>query len=363
MKKIVLAIMAACSISAAQAQDSLSTESWFKKNKVFQNLDISVTAGTTGIGIDVASKIGDYVQLRAGYEYMPRFHKSIYFPVEVGGEPARQYDADGKPIETRFDRLSKLLTEVTGFQVEDEVEMVGKPTVNNFKFLVDVFPFKENKHWHFTAGFYWGPSQFAYAENALTASTSLVAVGLYNSLYYHAVNDLPIYEGASIITEEMRNKFLSYGRMGFPIGEFTHDIYGYFKEDVYCWEFGNPDYKYGEIMYHKGEYGLIHQKGETYNMEPDVDGTVSVRAKSNSFKPYLGFGYGGRLLKNRDDWHVSFDAGAMFWGGKPALYTHDGINLTEDITNARGKVGDWIDLLGGIKVFPVLSVRFTKTIF
>jgi hypothetical protein len=98
-------------------------------------------------------------------------------------------------------------------------------------------------------------------------------------------------------------------------------------------------------------------------MEPDVDGTVSVRAKSNSFKPYLGFGYGGRLLKNRDDWHVSFDAGAMFWGGTPALYTHDGINLTEDITNARGKVGDWIDLLGGIKVFPVLSVRFTKTIF
>ena len=87
MKKIVLAILAACSISAAQAQDSLSTESWFKKNKVFQNLDVSVTAGTTGIGIDVASKIGDYVQLRAGYEYMPRFHKSIYFPVEVGGEP------------------------------------------------------------------------------------------------------------------------------------------------------------------------------------------------------------------------------------------------------------------------------------
>ena len=54
MKKIVLEILAACSISAAQAQDSLSTESWFKKNKVFQNLDVSVTAGTTGIGIDVA---------------------------------------------------------------------------------------------------------------------------------------------------------------------------------------------------------------------------------------------------------------------------------------------------------------------
>ena len=356
MKKYLIAITAAFALlTAAQAQDSLKTESWFKQNRVFQNLDLSVTAGTTGIGIDVASKIGDYVQLRAGYEFMPRFKKSIYFPVEVGGQPAKLYDANGNRIESRFDRLSEILTEVTGFQVEDEVEMVGKPTINNFKFLVDVFPFKQNKHWHFTAGFYWGPSQFAYAENSVTAATSLVAVGMYNSMYYHAINDLPVYDGYSIISEDMRDKFISYGRMGFPIGEFTRDIYGYFPETVYG--------EYGEIIHEAGEYGLLYQKGETYNMEPGADGMVKVRAKSNSFKPYLGFGYGGRLLKNRDDWHVSFDAGAMFWGGTPALYTHDGINLTEDITNARGKVGDWIDLLGGIKVYPVLSVRFTKTLF
>ena len=364
MKKIILLIAAAWTINVAQAQDSTAVTpaassfnlgSWMKQNQIFQNLDLSVTAGTTGIGIDVASKIGNYVQLRAGYEFMPRFSKSIYFPVEVGGQAAKLYDENGNRIESRFDRLSKILTEVTGFQVDDEVEMVGKPTLNNFKFLVDVFPFKENKHWHFTAGFYWGPSQFAYAENSVTAATSLISVGMYNSMYYHAIYDLPIYEGASPITEEMRNKFLSYGRMGFPIGEFTHDIYGYFKETEYD--------DYGHIIHEAGEYGLIHQKGETYNMEPGSDGMVKVRAKSNSFKPYLGFGYGGRLLKNRDDWKVSFDAGAMFWGGTPDLYTHDGINLTEDITNARGKVGDWIDFIGGVKVYPVLSVRFTKTIF
>ena len=357
MKKFLLAIAATFAMTAVHAQDAdtICTDNWFQKNRVFQNLDVSVTAGTTGIGIDVASKLGDYVQLRAGYEFMPRFNKSIYFPVEVGGQAAKLYDENGNRIESRFDKLSKVLTEVTGFQVEDEVEMVGKPTINNFKFLVDVFPFKNNKHWHFTAGFYWGPSQFAYAENSTQAMTSLIAVGMYNSMYYHAVNDLPIYEGASPISEEMRNKFLSYGRMGFPVGEFTHDIYGYYPQDVYG--------KYGEIIHHKGEYGLLHEQGETYMMEPDTDGMVKVRAKSNSFKPYLGFGYGGRLLKGRDDWHVSFDAGAMFWGGTPALYTHDGINLTEDITNGRGKVGDWIDLISGVKVFPVLSVRFTKTIF
>jgi hypothetical protein len=338
MKKIVLAILAACSISAAQAQDSLSTESWFKKNKVFQNLDVSVTAGTTGIGIDVASKIGDYVQLRAGYEFMPRFKKSIYFPVEVGGQPAKAYDATGNRIETRFDKLSKMLKDMTGFQVEDEIEMVGKPTINNFKFLVDVFPFKQNKHWHFTAGFYWGPSKFAEAENSTQAMSTLLAVSMYNQLYEKCVKNEPMIDiegdgteenpGASItLPYAYRQRIKNYGRMGFHVGD---------KKDT----------------------------GERYEMEPDPDDDmVKVQARSNSFKPYLGFGYGGRLLKNRDDWHVSFDAGAMFWGGTPDLITHDGTNLTKDVENIGGKVGDWVDLIGGVKVFPVLSVRFTKTIF
>ena len=98
MKKIILLIAAAWTINVAQAQDSTAVTpaassfnlgSWMKQNQIFQNLDLSVTAGTTGIGIDVASKIGNYVQLRAGYEFMPRFSKSIYFPVEVGGQAAK----------------------------------------------------------------------------------------------------------------------------------------------------------------------------------------------------------------------------------------------------------------------------------
>ena len=336
MKKIVLAIIAACAMSTAQAQDLKQIGTWMKDNKVFQNLDLSVTAGTTGIGIDVASKIGDNVQLRAGYEFMPRFKKSIYFPVEVGGQPAVAYDEQGNRVETTFDRLSKMLTELTGYKVQDEVEMVGKPTINNFKFLVDVFPFK-NKHWHVTAGFYWGPSQFAYAENSTSAMTSLLAVSMYNQIYEKCVKDEPIISIEGDDTEEnpginiflpeaYRLKIVNYGRMGFHVGDDKTD-------------------------------------GEPYVMEPDADGMVKVSAKANSFKPYLGFGYGGKLLKNRDDWQVSFDAGTMFWGGTPSLYTHDGTNLTKDVENITGKVGDWVDFLGGIKVYPVLSVRFTKTIF
>lgn len=351
MKKYLLAIAAVFSMTAVHAQycDSVCcghnmADNLVQKNQksqksgVFRNLDLSVTAGTTGIGIDVASKLGDYFQLRAGYEFMPRFQMSIYFPVEVGGQPAKMYDANGNRIESRFDRLSKMLKEMTGFQVDDEIEMLGKPTLNNFKFLVDVFPFKRNKHWHFTAGFYWGASKFAEAENSTKAMTSLLAVNMYNQIYEKCLNDDPLISiegdgtagnpGMDVyLSQAYAQKIVNYGRMGFHVGD---------KKDT----------------------------GERYEMEPDPeDGMVKVQARSNSFKPYLGFGYGGRLIKNRDDWHVSFDAGAMFWGGTPDLITHDGTNLTKDVENISGKVGDWVDFIGGVKVFPVLSVRFTKSIF
>jgi hypothetical protein len=52
----------------------------------------------------------------------------------------------------------------------------------------------------------------------------------------------------------------------------------------------------------------------------------------------------------------------MFWG-KPDLYTHDGTNLTKDVEGIKGKVGDYVDLIGGLTVYPSISVRFTKTIF
>lgn len=374
MKKYLLAIAASFTMTAVHAQccDSLScdvkpadnlAQKTLKSQKsgIFRNLDLSVTAGTTGIGIDVASKLGSYVQLRAGYEYMPRVNVSLYFPVEVGGQAAKLYDDDGNRIESRFDRLSNMLNKLTGLTVSDEVEMVGKPTLNNFKFLVDVFPFR-NKHWHFTAGFYWGSSQYAYAENSTAAMTSLLAVNMYNQIYAKCVADMPLFDIPNMPTMTLdpvvQEKIASYGRMGFEVGCYKNDVYGMYESDVY-----DPTYP-GNVLHEKGEYGLLHAAGDPYVLEPDPqDGMVKVYAKSNPFKPYIGFGYGGRLMKNRDDWQVSFDAGAMFWGGTPDLYTHDGTNLTKDVENIKGKVGDWVDFLGAIKVYPVLSVRFTKTIF
>ena len=246
---------------------------YWKEHNIFQHLDISVTAGTTGIGFDVASPVTKWAQLRLGYEFMPRFTKTMGFDMTINGQPARSYDEDGNRQETRFDKLKEFLYSFTGYDIDDHVEMIGKPTINNFKMLVDVFPFQNNKRWHFTAGFYWGPSQFAEAVNSTEAMVSLVSAGIYNKMYESAKSgdplisfdpdQFPTLAGVGIeMPKEVRAKFIQYGDMGFVVGSFSHDIY-------------NPD---GSVL---------KSRSTPYIVEPDEDAMVRVTASSNSFKPYF----------------------------------------------------------------------------
>ena len=99
----------------------------------------------------------------------------------------------------------------------------------------------------------------------------------------------------------------------------------------------------------------------TVNAPQVVD--LQAEQYNNNFKPYLGFGYEGRLMKNNDRYLISFDCGAMFWGGTPSILTHDGTDLAKDVRDIGGKVGTYVDLIKGVKVFPILNVRLTKTIF
>ena len=342
---------------------------YWKEHNIFQHLDVSVTLGTTGIGIDVASPVTEWAQLRLGYEFMPRFTKRMSFEMTINGQPARSYDEDGNRQETRFDKLRDFMYSFTGYDIDDHVDMIGKPTLNNFKFLVDVFPFKENKHWHFTAGFYWGSSKFAEAVNSTEAMVSLVSAGIYNKMYTSAINgdplitfdpnQFPTLSGVGIeMPPQVRQKFIDYGDMGFAVGYFSHDI-------------TDAD---GNVLVSKT---MVDSKGNTvqrpYIVEPDEGGMVRATATSNSFKPYLGFGYGGNLLKKRDDWKISFDCGAMFWGGTPNLVVYHGlklpdgtyrdVSLIDDVENIDGKVGSYVKLFKAFKVYPVLSLRVTKRIF
>ncbi len=322
---------------------------FWKEHDILQHVDVSLTAGTTGIGIDVASPIGEYLQVRAGYEFMPRFTKIMKFDMTINGQPARSYDEDGNRQETKFDKLNELLYGLTGFDVEDHADMIGKPTINNFKMLVDVFPFQRNKflrNFHISAGFYWGPSKFAEAVNTTETMVSLVSAELYNNIHEKAVNGEALIDFSGFsslqnvsveLPDQVRKKFIDFGKIGFAVGYYARDM---------------VDSK-----------GVEHKAGERYIVEPNENCMVEVKAMSNSFKPYLGFGYGGRLQKNSDAWKVSFDCGVMFWGGTPDLYVHDGMNLTKDVENIKGQVGTYVDLLKAFKVYPVLSFRLTKRIF
>lgn len=89
---------------------------------------------------------------------------------------------------------------------------------------------------------------------------------MYNNLYervkasyeyfipYMSLNGQTVYAD-----KELYDKFMSYGHMGVNLGE---------RED-----------------------------GSMFRLEPDENNNVSARIKVNNFKPYLGFGYGGRLFK------------------------------------------------------------------
>ncbi|MCD8202238.1 MAG: hypothetical protein LUD48_01170 [Prevotella sp.] len=324
-KKCVIAAFACILPLAAFAQIEGNTDINTDSNtdnkttvKAFRHLDLSITAGTTGLGIDIATPICKEVQIRAGFSFMPHISTKMHFGIESG-----RFDEDGNWVTTNLDNMIDKLESFTGYRVDKTIDMIGIPTFYNFNLLVDVFPF-HNKHWHFTGGFYLGPSKIAKAYNTTADMPSLLAVSIYNNIYDKIVNYEPII-GDYYLDPDYEDKILEYGRMGIHMGDYSD--------------------------------------GTPYFMVPGDNSMVKAKIRANSFKPYVGFGYGGRLIPKEDKFMVSFDCGAMFWGGTPEIITHDGTNLAKDVVNIRGKVGDYVDVISKFKVYPVINVRFSWRIF
>lgn len=346
MREFVLSVFVAICGLPVSAQGSL--KGTFDDLPFFNHLDVSVTLGTTGIGFDVATPVGNYVQLRAGYSFMPSFHKSMDFNVQVGANPENKYDANGNRVQTKFDKMTDVLKQVTGYQVDEVVEMIGMPTYNNLKVLVDAFPFQKDKRWHVTAGFFLGPSKIAKAYNATEAMPTLMAVSIYNTMRDRTLTSYDDYiSGETFLPEPLFIYKFSNG--------FIYEL-----SDPRLIELLATRFKaYGRMGMHVGDY----DDGTPYLIEPGDDGMVRAEVKANAFKPYFGVGYGGRLLKHNDKLHIAFDLGAMFWGGSPHIVTHDGTDLTRDVSNISGKVGSYVRLAKKFKVFPVLDFRLVYNIF
>lgn len=289
----------------------------------FTKFEAGVSVGTTGIGINLGTNLGSHFRLRAGVDFTPRFNVPMSFSL--------QSYTDGGGINTgNFDKMKRYMKKLTGFEVDDRVDIDGQPTMTNFKMLLDYYPWTD-KGWRVTAGFYWGSRRVAKAVNNIKEMPSLLAVNIYNHFYDFIMSDAaiddPIFRDIYLdpfMVDEIREDLANEGYMGIHIG----------------------DYK----------------DGRPYMMQPDKDGLVKVNAFVNRFKPYFGVGYTGELDKERR-FKLDVDLGMMMWGGSPSLITHDGTNLTTQVKDIKGKPGDYVKLMKAFKVYPILSVSLSYNIF
>ncbi len=331
---IVLLLLSVCFVTDASAQqvDMHMTDRKESKN-IFNHLDFSATLGSMGLGFDFAMPIGNYVQVRGGGTWMPHFRVNVKYEILMTEASSRQ---DGRE---KFEKAANLLKQLTNKEARNDISMLVEPNNNNFKFLVDIFPFK-NRNWHITTGFYWGNSTFAKAVNRTEDMTNLVMVNLYNNIVDKVLagENIATFEGQSIrVPDELVDKVKSYGYMAVFMGPWLHDEY-------------NSD----------GE--LIHEKGEPYYLRPSADNMVRCNAIVNKFKPYLGVGYTTKFKKGGDT-SISIDAGALFWGGRPDLVTHEGVDIMHKVGKNGGDIEKTVNFIKKFPIYPVLEIRVTQRIF
>ena len=331
----------------------------------FNHMDLGVNVSSTGVGADIAMPVGNFVRMRTGFTYMPKFNFTSNFDVEFLGN----ISAD------KLRRMKDVMQGFSGQPVQDNVDAIMTPSWSNFKFLVDVFPFRGNKHWSITAGFYVGPSRVGEAINDENAISTLSAVNMYNSMYKKACKGEYMYaveyEDGSMHYGDipLAQEFIKAGMMGMPLGYF-------------------PD-------------------GDRAVMVPNRNCLAKAEMEVSKFRPYVGLGYNTSLSKN-GKWKMAVDAGVMFLGGSPHVYvdnvykvksieeddkyyyynttwmpkdengfplfdadgnviyedvTPQRLDLTRDVTGIPGKVGDMVGTIKKFKCWPVLSITFSHKLF
>ena len=315
----------------------------------FNHMDLGVNVSSTGVGADITMPVGDFVRLRTGFTYMPKFKINSNFNVDFMGE----MDDD------KLRRMKDMMSYFTSEPMKDNIDMQLRPTWTQFKFLVDIMPFKNNKHWNVTVGFYAGPSTIGEALNDPSGNTTLVGVNMYNSMYIKACKGEPMfrYEDSngndhSFDVEGLDARLIEARMMGAYMGKF-------------------PD-------------------GSRAVMVPDKNNQAKAELCVSKFRPYLGRGYTTALSRDHR-LNLAVDAGVMFMGGSPSVYIDNvyrvdssepfdmiswdnekfdwveqepmRIDLTRDVTDVPGKVGDMVSTIKKFKCWPVVSITFSHRLF
>ena len=376
-KKLGLFLLTLSLATAAAAQNETAgkpsffsqlTQRMSEKN-ILNHMDVGVNVGTVGIGIDVAMPVGYYVRIRTGYNWIPSFNFKSDFPIDTRGgtmskfvDKMKTIDVDKKMEEVgvdlndpKFRKYKDLFDKFHDVEMREYVTMGMKPNVHQFKFLVDVLPFKTNKHWSFTAGFFVGPDNVANAHNLDSETLLLEGVNAYNELY------------------------IMYCQGGIE---------------------GNYHEKLDELFYENGVAGIplgYFSDGDKAIMVPAKGGVAKAEMKTGKFRPYLGFGYNTHLSKDKR-WNLNVDAGVLFLCGKSSVYVDNvykineskidvenyvfdiirpnedwtdflvdkplqHVDLIDDLHEIPGKVGSWANTISNFKAYPNASVTFSYRLF
>ncbi|MBQ9665846.1 MAG: hypothetical protein IJ635_05970 [Bacteroidaceae bacterium] len=184
------------------------------QEKIFDHLAIGAEVGTTGWGFEVAAPLTHYVTLRTGFTTFPR----ISFNTDV------DYTTKG---------------------TEKNVDITGRIRMSDYKFLADIYPFK-NSSFHVTGGFYAGIPDLAKIYN-----TGVIEVDPGEGLEIGGVFIHPDNEGLVNLKVQTKS-FKPYVGLGFgrPISS-KHKIGTAFDLGVMFW--GKPAVK----VYSPDEEGWV----------------------------------------------------------------------------------------------------------
>ncbi len=291
-------------------------------------LYVSLSAGSTGLGIGIEAPVNSRLGVRGGFDFVPYFEKISTFTMTAGADYS-----DTESQKRKFEKMSGKLTELTGMEFDRYIDMVETPSFKNFHITADIYPFR-NRNWRFSTGLYWSPSKtIGHAENATYDAPALVSTYIYNDLYARAINSYenfepmlylsgePIYAG-----EDLYNSFQRWGMAGFFVGDSID--------------------------------------GGAYMMYPDHENCmVSADMTVNRLKPYIGFGYEGPLIKSDDRYTVSFDCGILMWGGTPSVVTHEGVDIVHDLEKVNGQLRSYVNIVKKLPVYPLIKITVSRKLF
>lgn len=303
MKKIILAVVMLCGMgTVAHAQ---------LDGGICNHLGIGIGVGTTGIDIELATPVTDYLQVRAGISFLPEVSVNnikVNMPSSAmsawnnyqkdidqwGNIDFSQVQKNGQPL-SEADK--KTFNELTGTTLPNKIEAKGTFKRTDFKFLLDVYPVP-NLSFHFTTGFFVGTSDIISVTNT-NCQSQLQAVTDYNA---NLAGQTFTYQGHQTI------------------------------------QFGAP----------------IYADFEKTTIEPNGP-NITAKLKTKGFKPYLGIGF-GRAVPKKTRLAFACDLGVQFWG-KPEFLVQNKTLTENDIDE------DFLKTVNTVSVYPVMSFRLCGKIF